>query len=416
MASEAGCWAYSPFHYGCLRRENSTSPVLPMSSHGSHLAALRAGVAPALSMQRQQSAPEMKSLHLVTSDARRGAETFAVNLVDALNANGHRARVMALTASDAEEAHDVPVLGVQRRALGTLGSLRRAARGADVVVAHGSSTLEACAVGLAGSGPPFVYRTIGDPSYWVTTPMRQRWVGGLLRRAARNVALWAGAAEQLAVRYGIPPHRIDVIPNAVAAESFPMADAAMRAAARRRMGVEADRPCLAFIGALAQEKDVGVAIRATAYIDDAVLLIAGAGPERDWLGEQAEQQAPGRVRFLGPVADPADVYAAADLLLLPSRTEGMPGVLIEAALTGTPTVATAVGAVPEMLTGSDVGYLVAPGDPSAFATRVAEALEEGTRLSEQAVEVLRRRFSVPSVVQTWEETLQRARHDSSPRS
>lgn len=366
----------------------------------------------ALSLPRHRSGTEMKSLHLVTSNARRGAETFAVNLVDALNASGHQARVMALTASGAEEVHDVPVLGVQRRALGTLGSLRRAARGADVVVAHGSSTLEACAVGLAGSGPPFVYRTIGDPSYWVTTPMRQRWVGGLLRRATRHVALWSGAAEQLAIRYGIPRHRIDVIPNAVAAESFPIADAATRAAARRRMGVGVGRPCLAFIGALSPEKDVGVAIRATAYINDALLLVAGEGPERDWLGEQAEQQAPGRVRFLGALSDPADVYAAADLLLLPSRTEGMPGVLIEAALTGTPTVATAVGAVPEMLSGSDAGYLVAPGDPSAFAIRVAEALAQGTRLPEAGVAMLRQRFSVRSVVQTWEETLQRARYSS----
>lgn len=351
----------------------------------------------------------MRSLHLITSNARRGAETFAVNLVDALNANGHQARVMALTASDAAEAHDVPVLGVQRRAVGTLGSLRRAAHGADVVVAHGSSTLEACAVGLAGTGPPFVYRTIGDPSYWVTTPMRQRWVGGLLRRAARHVALWSGAAEQLAVRYGIPRHRIDVIPNAVAAESFPMADDEVRATARLRLEVEVDRPCLAFIGALSPEKDVGVAIRAAAYIDDAVLLVAGEGPERDWLGQQAEQQAPGRVRFLGPLSDPADVYAAADLLLLPSRTEGMPGVLIEAALTGTPTVATAVGAVPEMLSDSDAGYLVAPGDPSAFAIRVAEALDRGTRMSDRTVVGFRRRFDVQSVVPTWEETLQRAR-------
>jgi len=352
----------------------------------------------------------MKSLHLVTSNARRGAETFAVNLADALTVTGHPARTVALTASNSQEVHEIPTLGASRRALTTLTSLRRAARGADIVIAHGSSTLEACAVGLAGTGRKFVYRTIGDPSYWVTTPQRQRWVGGMLRRASRHVVLWSGAAEQLAERYGIPRHRIDVIPNAVPAGSFPVATSEMRNEARRRLAIGDGRPCLAFIGALSPEKDVGVAIRAAAEIEDAVLLVVGDGPERAWLDQQAGQQAPSRVRFLGPLSDPAAVYAAADLLLLPSRSEGMPGVLIEAALTGTPTVATAVGAVPEMLSGTDAGYPVTPGDPSAFAMRVAEALERRERVSEEAVATFRRRYAIESVVPSWQMTMQRAQH------
>ena len=341
------------------------------------------------------------SLHVVTSDARRGAETFAVDLVVALEEMGRRARVVALAGSGMGEVHDIPCLGATRRSAGTLRGLRAAAREVDVVVAHGSSTLEACALGLAGTGIPFVYRTIGDPSYWVTATWRRRGVGWMLRRAARNVVLWPAAGEQLAALYGIPSERIDVIPNAVTPERIPEMTTVERDEARKRFRIARERPCLAFVGSLSPEKDVATLLSALGRLDDAMLVVAGDGPEGPRLRVLADELAPGRVRFLGAVSDPREVYVAADLLVLPSLSEGMPAVVIEAGLAERPTVASAVGAIPELIEDAHTGFLVPPGDPEALAAKVLVALPIAEEIGRRARRAFEGRFTMDAVAPAW---------------
>lgn len=299
----------------------------------------------------------------------------------------------------------MPVLGPSRRSHETLRELRRLSRQADVVVAHGSSTLEACAVALAGTGVPFVYRTIGDPYYWVAPGYRRRLVGAMLRRARAHVVLWNDAARQLAASYGIPESRITVIPNAVPAEEFCAASNETRREARRVHGLAAGQSCLAFVGALSPEKDVAAIIRVVGAIDGVVALIAGDGPERQRLEEYATELAPGRVRFLGAVSDPREVYAAADLLLLPSLSEGMPAVVIEAGLVGTPAVASRVGALPEMITDASTGYLVDPGDHQELVAKTASALSNAAVMGENASDVFHTRYTMEQVVGPWAELL-----------
>jgi glycosyltransferase involved in cell wall biosynthesis len=351
----------------------------------------------------------MRSLHVITSDARRGAETFAMELAAALDARGQPARTVALTRSADPMKLDVPVLGTARRSPRTLGALRRAAGGADVVVAHGSSTLEACTVALAGTDVPFVYRSIGDPGYWVGTGFRRRGVGMLLRRAARVVALWPAAAEQITSIHAVPRPRIDVIPNAVDEDRFVVAAPQERASVRAALDVPTNAPCFVFVGALAREKRVEVAIDATAAMDRATLLIAGAGPLEAELRRYADHAAPRRVRFLGQVVDTRPVYAAADLLLLPSVSEGSPAVLVEAGLVGTPTVGTAVGAIPSTIEDGVTGYLSGPPDRERFVARVLDALPTAREVGGHAAAAFRGRYSIDRVARAWLRTLEEAR-------
>jgi glycosyltransferase involved in cell wall biosynthesis len=352
----------------------------------------------------------MRSLHVITSDARRGAETFAMELTAALDASGgQEVRTVALTRSDDPMGLDVPVLGPARRSPRTLVALRRAAGGADVVVAHGSSTLEACTVALAGTDVPYVYRSIGDPGYWVAAGFRRRGVGMLLRRAARVVALWPAAADQIASMHDVPRHRIDVIPNAVDEDRFVIATPEERASLRAALDVPSDAACFAFVGALAREKRVAVAIDATAAMDRATLLIAGAGPLEAELRRYADQVAPQRVRFLGQVKDTRPVYAAADLLLLPSASEGLPAVLVEAGLVGTPTVGTAVGAIPSTIEDGATGYLSGPPDRDRFVARVLDALPTAREVGARAAVAFRGRHAMDQVAQSWVRTLEEAR-------
>jgi glycosyltransferase involved in cell wall biosynthesis len=348
------------------------------------------------------------SLHVVTSDARRGAETFAVQLCDSLSAAGHCAEVLALAPSLATTRHPIRTLH-GRRAPRTLRALRREAVNFDVVVAHGSSTLEACGLALTGTATPFVYRSIGDPTYWIGDRFRRSWVGMLQRRAQRLVALWPAAADQLAVTYRIDRGRIDTIPNAVTA-SAEAADDIVRHAARKAFGLTPQQPCLAYVGALSPEKDVATAIRSAGAVPGGALLIAGDGPQEAYLRTLANEVAPGRVRFLGSVDSPWQVYSAADLLLLPSRSEGMPAVLIEAGIVGTPALATAVGAVPAMIEDGQNGFLAAPQDPRGFVARVPMAIKQAGTLREGLPSKWRDRYSMDVVAERWLRTMTLAAH------
>jgi glycosyltransferase involved in cell wall biosynthesis len=359
--------------------------------------------------------PPLRSLHVIASDARRGAETYAVQLTEALSHRGHEAEVVALVGTGEPTAHDVAVLGGSRRSPRTLRHLRSRASAVDVVVAHGSSTLEACASGLIRLRTPFVYRTIGDPSYWVTTAARQRVVGVMLRRARRHVALWDGAAEQLASRYHIPRDRIDVIPNAVPATGVRVATDGERDAARGRFGIPRGAVCLAYVGALSPEKAVDTAVDACASIEGSHLLVAGDGPEGAALRQYAHRVAAGRVRFLGQLVTPEEVYAACDLLLLPSRSEGMPAVAIEAALRGRATVATAVGSLPEIIDDGRTGFLVAPTDRPRFADGVRAALVGAPAAGQRAAASFGARFTMELSVDLWTASLRCASRFAEPR-
>ena len=107
------------------------------------------------------------------------------------------------------------------------------------------------------------------------------------------------------------------------------------------------------------------------------LLIVGEGPEQANLTRAVtERNIASHVVFVGHVTDVAPFYAIADVLALPSHSEGSPNVLLEAMAAGLPVVATSVGGVPEIAT-SEVNALLVPArDPSAFAEALRRALTE----------------------------------------
>lgn len=143
----------------------------------------------------------------------------------------------------------------------------------------------------------------------------------------------------------------------------------------------------AVIGRLSPEKGVDVLLDAMAIVRDRgqamELLVAGDGPERAALEAQAERLALGtRVRFLGQVHAVAPLYRAVDVVVIPSRSEGLPNVLLEALRHGRFVVSTRVGAVPDVLEGSRAGALVEVEDPAALAAALVAA--QSARLSPEA--------------------------------
>jgi glycosyltransferase involved in cell wall biosynthesis len=344
----------------------------------------------------------------MTDTDRRGAQVFAVALDAALAGAGHTVDTVAL-APGSFGGLDVKALGTSRLGWRTLRALRRRLRTCDVVIAHGSSTLPACAFTTLMTNVPFVYRQISDSRFWAPAGPRRARVRAELRRAARVVALWSGAAETLASDFGVDSSRLWVIPNAVDPHEFAVANASERERARAGFGLDPDCPTVGYMGALVPEKGVDVVIDALGRVDGAQLLVAGLGPERDALEAQAAAVAPGRVVFAGSVTRAREVYAAVDVMALASRGgDSMPAVLIEAGLMGVPSVATPVEAIPEIVLPEVTGSLVPVDAPGALADSLSELITDDARRAQYgaaAADYCRGHFTIASVVVRWSDML-----------
>lgn len=346
-------------------------------------------------------------LHVVTSDDRRGAEIDAVELAAALGRRGYRPRLIALAPGPFGGGLAVPTLGRRPLSVATLRRLRRDAASAAIVVAHGSTTLPACAAALAGMDVPLIYRNIGDPEQWANTTARRARVRAYMRRVDVVVALTPRAAATIQTLHRVAPDRVIAIAVGVSAERHRPADSCSRQAAREALGIGADAQVGAIIGALSAEKDVALAIDAAADLPGLHLLVVGAGPEDSALRRRAALRAPDRVHFTGRMRDPSLAFAAADIVLLTSRTEGLPSVLVEAGMCELPVVATDVGYVNEIVENGKTGVLVDPGRRDELVAAITRVLDDGREFGRRARVHCRDHFDLERVAASWDALLRR---------
>jgi glycosyltransferase involved in cell wall biosynthesis len=209
-------------------------------------------------------------------------------------------------------------------------------------------------------------------------PGRRRRTAETLRRADAVIAVSRDLADQV-VGLGADPARVTVVHNGVDARTF---HPGPRREARRRLDLEDVAPIILFVGHLAHVKGLDYLIDACAGLArDGVAFrcyLIGKGPSEDALKQQiARQGLDDRVFLPGPRdhAELADWYRAADVLALPSRSEGYPNVLLEAQACGLPFVASRVGGIPEIAE-RGVGRLVPVGDVAQLAQSLRAAIAE----------------------------------------
>ncbi len=325
----------------------------------------------------------LRVLHVITTAQRRGAETFAVDLDLALRRAGAASSTLALRGAAAgSPTLPVPVLDPAGGSpLRQLVGLRRALRDVDVAVAHGSRSLPLCAAATVGTGTPFVYRVIGESDRWASTRLRRLRVGVQLRRAAAVVTYYDRASDAVAQRYRIDRARVHTIAKGLDAREHQAPSEAERAMARASIGV--DGPLVLALGALAPEKDLALAIEAASLLPGVTLALVGDGPLRAELAARADALGVA-VLLPGATQDPRRWLVAADALLLTSRTEGVPGVLLEAALAGTPAVAVDVGGVRHAVQDAVTGAVVPSRDAGSIAVALRSVLADRDRLGAAA--------------------------------
>ena len=190
---------------------------------------------------------------------------------------------------------------------------------------------------------------------------------------------------QLRRLYDAPPERLEVVPPGVDHAFFSPGD---KRGARRALGL-GDHPVLLFVGRIQPLKGLTVAVEALARIerDDAVLVVVGGPSGSDGRREQrrahklgAELGVADRVRFVEPQPHPvlSTYYRAADVCVVPSRSESFGLVALEAAACGTPVVAAAVGGLRTIVDHGHTGFLVEGRDPGVFAAYTEELLCDPT--------------------------------------
>jgi glycosyltransferase involved in cell wall biosynthesis len=198
-----------------------------------------------------------------------------------------------------------------------------------------------------------------------------------LRPATRFLAVSAPDREQLQAA-GVPSENIEILGNAVDTRRFAPGD---RAAARHALGLPLDREILLVPARLHPQKRHVDLLAALAILDAErrpLVLLAGDGPLRRPLEALARNAGlDSQLRFLGHREDLPELYAAADLVILPSRVEGSPLALLEAQACGRAVLASDVGGVAEIIEDGDTGRLLPPGRPELLAAALSALLDDG---------------------------------------
>ena len=203
------------------------------------------------------------------------------------------------------------------------------------------------------------------------------------RLTADGVTAWVAVAEAVkrsrVEREKFPPHRIHVVYNGIPDRAPP--DAEARAKARRRLKLDPAAPVLAVVANLREAKGYPDLIEAVAGLrrerPDLVCLCAGRDDSDGMIPAMAEARGlGGAMRWLGYVNDTDELLAAADVAVLASHWEGCPVNVIEAMRAGRPTVATAVGGIPELIEHGRHGLLVPPRDPAALQAAIEKVLAD----------------------------------------
>ena len=353
----------------------------------------------------------MKVLHVVASRQRRGAEVFASTLVAALDRIGLEQRVAVVrgngsgvvgfavpAATLGDERGLLPGLRLERGAVSRLRQLTRRFR-PDVIQAHGGESLKYVMASSGGRGRGIVYRRIGDSAQFRNSPIRERSFAWLLRRTARVVTVADALREELVRRYGLDPGHVVTIPNGVDLAS--VKPGRSRDEVRAEFGLDHETQLVLSLGALTWEKDplghVDVVARAAEATPIAHAFVGG-GPLRHHLEDAINHRRPEyRGLVLGSRDNVADLLAGADVMLLASRTEGMPASVIEAGLAGLPVVAYALSGVPEVVVDRVTGRLERPGDGEALSQALVDVLTDPpTRqtMGAHARERCRQRFDI----------------------
>ena len=340
-----------------------------------------------------------------------GVETATSGLLSALAARGHEVHRagpgrQASHAGVTDHRLRVPPLPSPLRTLALAVAAARIARRPtwDVVQSHERTLVQD--VYRAGEGCHLGYvhamgtRETRRLHHRVTLALERR----VFARTPAIVAISHAGAAEIARLYGVPDSRLFVVYNGVDLERFhPRRRARDRAGARAEAGVPDDAWLLLFAGSGWERKGLEMAIRALAKLGDDTsrLLVVGRGNSAPYRALASALGLAERVLWLGVRADIERWYAAADVLVLPTRYEPFGNVHLEALASGLPVVTSTRAGGAEVVA-EMAGAVVDPDSPDALAEAVLRLRARPAREASEAARAAAEPYTFTRQVQALE--------------
>jgi len=360
-----------------------------------------------------------------------GGEVFLKQMAERLDRARFDLRVICPEEGPLVEEmrrRDVPCAVVPLSPLGDPRPVRRlrerlADWRADIVQSHGARSNfytrfaaavlpHAAKLGLRLAALPnisTIHNALSDYPVFFLRKKLYAWMDALSApRATRVVCVAEALRREFLARVPGITEKTSVIHNGVDLERFN--PDAQDPRARRSLGVTQDVWTVGIVGRLTEQKGHAYLLQALdaakKELPPFVLLIAGDGPLRPALEAKAKALGLGDAcRFLGVRDDVPAVYSAADVVALPSLSEGFPYAALEAMAMGKPVVATRVNGVPELMMDGTNGLLVPPRDSGALAralARLGRDKDLAKRLGDSARAHVRNSFDAKDAVRKWE--------------
>jgi glycosyltransferase involved in cell wall biosynthesis len=325
----------------------------------------------------------VRILHAIQEMRMGGAERIVVALAGAAEAAGHEVGVASapgVLASEVTRWFPLPLVARSpARVPAAALALERARKGLEATILHVHNPTMAVLGGLVtlrGRRLPGLVSVHGVPDEDYGAAARLLGYAGL-----PVVACGPAVAE------GLSSAGMDVAATIVNGVGPPPPPAS-REELCAEWGLSAAQPLIACVGRLVPLKNQALALDAVARVPEAALVLLGEGPLLDELRGRAGQNGlRDRVVFAGLRSDARAVIGAADAVVMPSRSEGLPLAALEALAAGAPLVATDVRGLRELLTDGVDALLVPPDRPEAMAEALRRALFDGEvreRLAEGA--------------------------------
>jgi glycosyltransferase involved in cell wall biosynthesis len=343
----------------------------------------------------------MKILQLVTRRQFRGAEVFAANLSRELIANGQKIIFAGLYAPPEkalkvdnainEDISAVSSSFISLAGVRTLAALIRREQ-PDVIQANGSDTLKyALAARMISGYRPVIYRNISIISTWVGSAFVKKAFYTWLFKKVDHVSSVGNESRNDFIRFfNYPENKISVIRRGIAAQ--PADRGEVRKKLESEFGLEPKNKIVTHVGNFSKEKnhkfllDVFSKIKMTD--PDIKLVFVGEGELFENIRQEISRRSLERTIFLaGFRQDVENVLAGADLFVLCSFVEGVPGVVLEAASYKIPSLSVNVGGIGEVVKDNETGVLLPSHDVNTFAAKILKMLgdkESLVRMGENA--------------------------------
>lgn len=366
-------------------------------------------------------------------DCNDGVASYCQTVIEGLHARGHRVVILSgpVTSSpvsqwrrDAIEQRvdawqQIEGIGRAARFPKAAWALREMVRsyGVDVISPQGLSMLPLATTVGRLTGTPVVANRHLTMSGWESSASNGLRARALRRtfstlfRAERYIAISQEIREGYRASFRVPDADIAVIPNGVDTEFFHPPSPEEKSAARAAFGIPEGNLVCTLIGRLDPVKghdvlvDAARALRSRRPELRITYLFGGSGDGEEGIRAYAHRDAADAeaFRFLGFLsgAQTRAAYHATDILVLPSRREGFPIVVVEGMASGCVPVRTRISGAQEQILEGETGFLIEVDDAEALAARIGDLADEARRahMSAAAVRHVARAFSRRAMIE-----------------